>query len=792
MKLFFNNTISLFLFPAFVCRRLMHTAGRGIFLLFGLVIFFNFSFAQKVGVVLSGGGAAAMAHVGFLKVLEENGIPIDYIVGNSMGALVGGLYAAGYSPEEMEMHFTSEEFYKMTQGKIDDKFLFYFKEKEVDASWINVHLAPDKPIGTAIPTNIISPIAMDFGMMEGLAGAAAAADYNFDKLFVPYRCVAADIDAKIAVPFSKGNLSKAIRASMSFPFYLKPVTIDGKLYFDGGLYNNFPSDIMYQDFMPDFILGSNVAANPPPPDEDNILSQIKTMLMAKTNFSPVCENGIIIEHPVDDISTFDFLRNKDAIIAGDSATQKRIEEIKAQVTRRVDKETVMQRRKEFREKQPALKIDNIYIEGLKRNQAVYVKKSLRRKNNEVAINEIKPAYFRLFSDDKISHIFPTAKYNKESGYYDLYLDVKKEKDLFLDFGGNFASRPINTAFIGAQYNYLGSVAASIMANAYFGKLYGSVQLKARIDFPIVLPFYLEPEFTMNRWDYFKSKATFFEDVKPSYLVQNERFGGVTSGFPSGSNGRIIAGCNFGLQNDEYYQTKTFTSLDTVDHTEFGFFSPSLMYERSSLNKKLYPNQGSYFAIKTRYVNGEEFYIPGSTSNTDRNFSRFREWYQVKMVYDNYYKRKGHLRLGIYAEGVYSSQELFKNYTASILKAPAFQPTPESKTLFLESFRSYQYGAVGHKIIISFMESFDLRLEGYIFQPFRTIIKQENKTASFGRDFDKRYIIGTSALVFHSPLGPVSMSLNYYHNVPEVAQVDKTPVTVLFHFGYILFNKSALD
>lgn len=770
-----------------------------ILLFLGGVMPYAPSHAQKVGVVLSGGGTAALAHIGFLKVLEENNIPIDYIAGNSMGAMVAGLYAAGYSPEEMELFFITDDYYKMAQGKVDDQYLFYFKEKDANASWGSIRLSPDKPIEYAIPTYLYSPVLLDFRMMEGFAGAAAAANYNFDSLFIPFRCVAADIEEKKAVPFRSGNLSKAIRASLAFPFFLKPVTIDGKLYFDGGLYNNFPSDIMYQDFFPDLILGSNVAANPPPPDEDNVISQIKTMLVGKTNFTTVCQNGIIIEQPVDDISTFDFHKNKDALKAGYDETMKRIDEIKAAVTRRVDKSEVSAKRMAFRDKQPAVKIDNIYIEGLKKSQAVYVKKSLRRKNNEITLNEIRPAYFRLFSDDKIRSIFPSVKYNKESGYYDLYLDVKREKDLFLDFGGNFASRPINTAYIGAQYNYLGTFAASMMANGYFGKLYSSLQIKTRIDLPIDLPLFIEPEFTLNRWDFFRSSSNFFQfdttlknDVKPSYLVQFERFEGINIGFPAGVKGRIRTSIIQGKQKDEYYQSRFFTSVDTADHTSFSFLSPSILYERSSLNKKLYANQGSYFAIKARYVNGEEYYEPGSTSNTDRNFSRFRNWYQVKFIYDNYYKRKGYLRLGIYAEGAYSSQELFKNYTASILKAPAFQPTPESKTLFLESFRAYQYLAFGHKLIINIRENFDWRFEGYIFQPVRTIIKQDNKTAAFGRDFDKRYLIGTSALVYHTPLGPISASVNYYHNAPEIAQADKTPITVLFHFGYILFNRKALD
>jgi NTE family protein len=168
-----------------------------------------------------------------------------------------------------------------------------------------------------------------------------------------------------------------------------------------------------------------------------------------------------------------------------------------------------------------------------------------------------------------------------------------------------------------------------------------------------------------------------------------------------------------------------------------------------------------------------------------------EWVQFKIEYNSYYKNKGFLRLGAFFEGVFSTQSLFNNYTASVLRAPAFQPNPESKTLFLESFRAHKYAAVGKRIVFHLKKNLDLRLEGYLFSPYQSIIKQDTSFI-LGNEFEKIYSIGTATLVYHSPLGPLSINMNYYHNIPEIAQESKMPLSFFFHFGYILFNKSALE
>ncbi|HET6227023.1 MAG TPA: patatin-like phospholipase family protein, partial [Bacteroidia bacterium] len=213
---------------------------------FLIVICFLFfsqqSSAQKVGLVLSGGGASGVAHIGVLKALEENHIPVDYITGTSIGALVGALYAIGYSPAQLEELVKTEKFRNLSQGIIDQKYAYYFKRTDDDASWISLKL--DTALMNVLPTNVVSPIAMDFGMMELAGAGAAAANYDFDSLFIPFRCVASNVEQKKSVTFRKGDLAQAVRASMSYPFYIRPISIDGALLFDGGLYNNFPSNVM--------------------------------------------------------------------------------------------------------------------------------------------------------------------------------------------------------------------------------------------------------------------------------------------------------------------------------------------------------------------------------------------------------------------------------------------------------------------------------------------------------------------------------------------------------------------
>lgn len=756
-----------------------------IILLFAFVFSFSLK-AQKVGVVLSGGAASGAAHIGVLKALEANNIPIDYITGTSMGAMIGSMYAMGYSPDEIEKFVKSESFQNWSQGIIDNKYAYYFKRDDNNASWITLKLSLDSAFISTLPTNVISPIAMDWGSMEVSGAPIAAANYNFDSLFVPFRCVASDIEQKRSVIFNKGDLAQSVRASMSYPFYIKPIYVDGKLLFDGGLYNNFPSDIMFNDFFPDFMIGSNVSGNNPPPDEDNILSQIKSMLQSKSNYNILCEAGVIIE-PKTDVGLFDFSNIQEVIDSGYVAAMRNMDFIKKHTERRVTALELAAKRKAFKDKQPKMMFDQIYIEGLNKKQKTYAEKILRHKSKVVDVEDLKKGYFRLASDNKIKHIYPQSKYNPATGYYDLYLRIKKERDVVTDFGGNFSNRPISMGYIGLQYNYLSRFATTVTGNVYFGKLYTSAQLKTRFDFPFRTPVYIEPSFTWNKWDYFKSSNDFFEDVKPAYLVQSEEYGRLSFGFPTDKKGRIVAGGTYGRTTDRYYQTSNFTQKDTADRTDFDVASAQLYYEINSLNRKQYANQGEYLKLKVQYVNGLETNTPGSTTLIDTLpvYKKYHEWAVVKLTGERYFNRRGTFKIGVFGEGAYSTQTLFNNYTSSVLAAPAFQPTPDSRTVFKENYRAHKYIAGGLKFVVNIRKTIELRAEGYIFQPVHSLIKTADFKVDYSQPFAFQHYIATAAVVWHTPVGPMSLSANYYDQV-------KDPVSVLFHFGYIIFNKRALE
>jgi NTE family protein len=754
---------------------------------------------EKVGVVLSGGGASGLAHIGVLKALEENNIPIDFICGTSMGALVGCLYAQGLTPTEIETLVKSDEFLSWATGTVRPDNIYYFKKKEDDASWVTFKLNIDTALSSNLPTNLISPVQLDFALMERTAAAAAAANYNFDSLFIPFRCVASDVAAKQSVVFKEGDLGEALRASMSYPFYLKPISVNGKLLYDGGLYNNFPSNVMYHDFFPDFVIGSNVASEFQNPDEDNLISQIRAMLTSKTDFNAQCENGVIVEPDADWLGLFDFVNAQRIIDSGYVATMRKMDTIKMSVARRSDPIQLANARAAFIAKQPKIVFDNITIEGtgLKKRQVAYVSRLLRHREEKVTIEDLKPGYFRLAADDKIKTIFPKAHYNPKTGYYNLKLTIKKEKNVSTSFGGNFSNRPINMGYVGFRYNVLNNPSISISGNGYFGKLYSSAQIRTRIDFPFRLPLYIEPIVTWNRWDYYRSSPAFFSDTKPPFLINVDRFGEIDAGLPVRNKGRLVIGTGFAFNRNLYYQTDIFSSSDTADKTDFNIITTHLLYERNTLNRKQFASSGTYFALRARFVQGEEFYEPGSTAIVDDKYRNIHNWLQFRLTYDTYFKERGKWRLGFLAEIVYTTQPFsprpfFHNYTATMLSAPAFEPTPESKTYFIPDFRAHQFLGTGLKSILVLGKNLDWRVEGYIFAPYQKIVQNTNLTASYASPpaFNFQYIktlqsMAMTAFVWHSPLGPLSLSLNYY-------SPRKQPFSLLFNFGYIIFNRKALE
>lgn len=745
-------------------------------------------YAQKVGLVLSGGGSSGIAHVGVLKALEENNIPIDYITGTSIGSLIGAYYAAGYTPNEIEKMVKSSFFQQITQGDMPPKYTYLLKKRQDYASWLSFKVALSNKLINSLPTNVINSVPIDFYLMETFAGVNALSHNNFDSLLVPFRCVASDVEKKQLVIFKDGDLSSSIRASMSYPFYLRPINVNGRLLFDGGLYNNFPTDVMYDEFYPDFIIGSNVAEKNGHPDDDNLYLQLRHLLMTQTNFNPVCENGVLIE-PWSQVNTFNFDEIPRLIDSGYAATMRLMPLIKQNVSRMADNEGLKTKRMHFKKGSitDSIVFNNVAIEGVDRKADKFIKRSIFYGNEPFTLSQLRKRYFRLTSDDKIKSVYPVAEKDFGNGFYKLKLMAKKEKSFYVDIGGNISNRPISEAFLSLQFNHLGRIGFTAYANGYYGKLHSSGHTKLRFDFPGKTPFYIEPTFTYSRWDYFRSSALFFDFEKPAYLLQEDYFGELNVGLPLGNMSTAIFSGGVSEWGNRYYQVDNFTKLDTADATYFDFAYGQIAYELNTLNRKQYPTSGTKLLLKAKYVSGAESYYPGTTSIDSLKSINypFHDWLTVKLTFDSYIRTFKWFKLGVFAEGVYSTQSFFKNYTSTILSAPAFNPTLESQTLFIPSYRAHQYVAGGLKAVTTPFKKFDIRLEGYLFQPVNTILATPKQEAKYSEPFLYRNFIGLLAFVYTTPVGPLSIGVNYYDK-------NENSFSFFFHFGYIIFNKKSID
>jgi NTE family protein len=750
-------------------------------------IFHNFNsvYSQKVALVLSGGGSRGAAHIGVIRALEENHVPIDYIAGTSIGAIVGCLYAIGYTPDEMEKLLDSDAFKRWASGVMDEKYVYYYRKEDPNSSWVSLDINLKKKLTSQLPSNLISPYEMDFAYMELLAPAAAACNYNFNNLVIPFRCVVSDVDSTQQMVMKNGDLASAVRGSMTIPFIFKPITIRGKLVFDGGMYNNFPADVAKKDFRPDVIIGSRVAQRYDKADRDDALSLLLSLLMERQSDTMLYHNSFMIIPNIPEVNIINFSHTTQLIDSGYSAAIRKISEIRKVVQVIADSVQLDNKRQNFRKSFPPLVFDSITITGLSKAQTEYVLRNLKHGKKTITIQELKKGYFRFIDEGFIKSIYPVAKFNPKTGYYNLILDIQKAENLNIQFGGNISLGTNTLGFAEIRYKYLWTNAVQFMVNGYFGRFYTSAKASARIDLNSKLPFFLDACYTYNNFNYFRNSSNFFDDKQPNYIIHSEYFGNIMSGFPMTNKGKILTDLTYAFTKDRYYQTNSFSRFDTADQTNLNFLSPTVSMEINSLNRKQYADAGARLKLELSYVNGMESNIPGSTSVNKNETSSHKEWFQIKFVYDNYFETLGPVKIGFYGEAMISNKPLFSNYTATIINAGVFEPLPEMQSYFLPAYRSNNYAAAGLKTIVKIYRKIDFRLQGYIFQPYQEIISDPtDNTASYGPPLSSRSYLASAAFVYNTFLGPISLGVNYY---------DKTmdSFTLNLNIGYIIFNKRAL-
>jgi NTE family protein len=762
------------------------------FLLFAAISFG--SLGQSVGLVLSGGGAKGIAHIGVIEALEKNNIPIDYVGGTSMGAIVSALYAIGYTPQEMKDLLGSEDFLSWSTGDIDPEKQFYYKIKEDRPDWMSVSFVKQKGgFKPQLPTNLVSPEQMDLRFMQFLSPSAAGAGYNFDSLMVPFFCVASDVYRKKPVVFRRGELPAAVRSSMTFPGYFKPLMIDSTLLFDGGMENNFPVDIMDSVFKPDIIIGSTVAKNPPRPDPDDLFMQLENIFMKATDYS-VPENGVLIAPDVSgfgimDFQYYDSLRNQ-----GFHAAMEKMDSIKTLIKRRVSPAILNMKRGSFKAKAKPFLIKNIFITGVDQLTANYVLKNILRNRAVLTFEEFEKEYFKLLSDKQVTSLYPKVVFNEESGYFDLYLEVKTKDEIRVSLGGNVASNLRSMGFLGVDYAYQKKNAIAWQANAWLGRFYAAFNGSLRIDFPPrniakerkITPFFVRFSGTSQTWDYFKATNDWFvDDITPARFSQQEQYLSIDLGRPSGNRGILSSGYSFGDNSDYYFQSNIIERDDTADRTLFSYSTLHTTYEYSTLNYKQYPTHGLYLLGRAKYVTGQEQYTPGSSGLELQgdDFSQGHSWVQFECELEYYRKVSNRFVMGLEGDLFLSNKDFFSNGLASLISAKGFTPFPQSRVHFLESFKANNFMAFGVMPIFNIWEGLHLRSGIYIFQPYKAIVAN-SFVPQYSKVLPDPKLMANLALVLQTPVGPIAVSGAYF-------QQEDQQLYFQVNFGYVLFRPKGI-
>ena len=275
----------------------------------------------KVGVVLGGGGAKGAAHIGVLKYMEELGIPVDYVAGTSMGSIMAGLYAMGYTPDELAQLIANINWSEYIGNKIDRSVLSYEMRQRRSTTILNVPYSLSSLLDNTNDGSIMNELPSAYVNNSSLVNlfndlcVGYQEEMNFNDLPIPFACVASDLITGEEVVLRSGSVPTAIRASMAIPGVFSPVIMDDKVLVDGGLVNNFPADVL-REMGADIIIGVEITKDKQfTVDDLKSLPQVMARLLTNTTSAKRTENRQLCDvYIVPDISGYGMLSFNTAAI----------------------------------------------------------------------------------------------------------------------------------------------------------------------------------------------------------------------------------------------------------------------------------------------------------------------------------------------------------------------------------------------------------------------------------------------------------------------------------------------
>ena len=686
--------------------------------------------ADKVGLVLSGGGAKGVAHVGVIKALEDNDIPIDYVAGTSMGSIVGSLYSCGWTPDSMLNMMTSPDFLMWSMGVVPRERLSLVSMPEPTPEWGKISFGGDGSGNIAsqvLPKSLISPTPMNMEFLKLYTPYTKACGGDFDNLFVPFRCVFSDVYKKHKVVCRKGSLGESVRGSMSFPLVYRSIVVDSILAFDGGIYDNFPVDVMREDFNPDFIIGVSVSKPDGKPKVDNMYSELEDLIIQNNDYSLDPEIGIKIQVPVTQFNVLSFNDAQEIYNIGYQTGLQWVDSIKSRLKARRPLAEVNKRRAEFAAKVPEVAFKSVSTPGLTGRESEYLKSiftSRERHTGEISMEDVEDAYYSVVSQGDVEELLP------EMNGDDLVLKATLKQPWRASAGGWLSTGVGSFIYAGVGYHSLKKNSLDALLSVWGGQSYMAVRLKGRIRLNSYNPSYIFLEGTASKKKYYNTLPFFFSNHNIESFNSNMNF--VKAGYEvgQGQSALLRASVAYGQQ----YKVNT--------------GKVALEYLFDTLGERTFPVSGRKTHIS---ISGMKMTDTGSQTETSAAQEVRRA--KLDMLWNNYYSVSRNFNIGALAQGGISIGKRFSDRKADLMTSHEFMPLESMDYCYVPGLRSDDFMAFGAIPVWNIFQRIQLRGEAFAYTKFR-------ESAAWKAPFSKTEFLGRLSFVTSLPFASVSMSVSY--------------------------------
>lgn len=730
----------------------------------------SISARETIGLVLSGGGAKGVAHIGVIKALEDNGIPVDYVTGTSMGAIVGSLYSCGWNPEQMLGLILSPDFKYWSTGTLNEKFEYLVSMQQPTPKWITFNPGSNGKDTTSnifrhiIPTSLINPIPMNLEFLELYSPYTEQCHENFNNLFVPFRCVTSDVYHKRKIVLKSGSLGDAVRASMSFPLVFRPIEIDGVLVYDGGIYDNFPVDVMREDFHPDFIIGVSVSGPDGKPIPGDIYSQLEDMIIQNNDYDLPADEGVKIQVPVLSFGVLDWGKSEEIYQIGYKTGLSMVDSIKKRISAREPLETLTARREKFRSETPTVEFDSIVVTGATESQAKFIKFLFegKRKKNEaskpIGLEQVKEGYYQTVSQGKLYNLLPQAKFG-EDGKNVLLLEATVKSPWSVGVGGWVTSSSNSMLYLTAGYHTLNFNSLSVDLGVWLGQSYYALQLRGKIALTSKKPSYLEIEGVLSRQKYYDKEILFYESGTPSFIADQQLFGRISYKWSMGHPTEGFVSISYGKEEDIFYPEMGTEYVGLYkDKSIYYILAAKAGFEYNKLNHLMYPSEGRIWRANVIASHEKNKFWDYDVKITTPYKPRINV--SAEILWTHYFNLHKNFKMGAMAQGIATFAKLYQSYVSTITHSPGFEPTPSTSNYFNPAFRSPNFIAAGIIPIWMPFNRAQLRGDFYVFNPIRNVVQNEDFRAVYKGWFHKTSFIGELAAIYNLPFASLSLYVNY--------------------------------